>query len=505
MKVVSNDFKTEITKNGRQIDAIITFGNTTLGKDDINSLTISTNGDILKSVMTQVEIDSNVNIPVGTDFNIQFGVFVDDEYEYIDYYNFIVKTSEYNADTLSYKVVAYDYMLYSMVKYDDDPLDISYPISVKNYLSAICTKLGWTLATNEFANDDTLIAEERFAGIGYTYRDILDDIAEITGSIICFRQNELNVLYPTATNFTLDEEYLKDTNVTMKEQYGAINTLVFTRSAESDTIYYPDPLPQTPIEIKIKDNQFLIDNNRNIFFADLYDAINGLQYYTYDFDTYGVCFLEVGDRYTISIGNDTYSTLLLNSEIKITQGLEERLYVDTPKESETDYSIATPEDRTTSLIVDKVNNQINAVVSTQNELEGRINQAELNINDQSAVIQIISTNIDVDGGTGDIQSVKTVNGFTFDSNGLNITTNQNTYNTTITNEGTYYKDGDTIVGQTTKDGSTFKDMYLYGKYYYGISEDIRIQDFTTDDAMFVAQLYTDENSEECFGHFYNGS
>ena len=503
MKVVSNDFKTEITKNGRQIDAIITFDNTTLGKDDINSLTISTNGDILKSVMTQVEIDSNVNIPVGTDFNIQFGVFVDDEYEYIDYYNFIVKTSEYNADTLSYKVVAYDYMLASMVNYDDEPLELTYPITIKNYLSAICTKFNWTLATATFYNDDTEISQERFAGIGYTYRDILDDIAEATGSIIAFRENELNVLYPTETSFILDEEYLKDTNVTIKEQYGAINTIVLSRSAESDNIYYPDPLPQTPIEIKIKDNQLMNDNDRVNFMSDLYSALNGLQYYTYDFDTYGVCFLEVGDRYTISIGNDTYSTLLLNSEIKITQGLEERLYVDTPKESQTDYSVATPEDRTTNLIVDKVNNRINAVVSSQSDLEGRLNAVELNVDTQSARIDIISTNIDEE--TGDIQAVKTVTGYTFDGNGLNITTNQNEYNTQITNEGTFYKDGEAIVSQTTRNGTITKDIALYGKYYYGIDEDISIEDFETDDAMFVAELFTDANNEECFGHFYNGS
>lgn len=496
MKSVTNNYKTAISTNGRQIDAIITFGNTTLGKNDINSLTISTNGNLLKSVMTQVELDSNVNIPEKTNLNVQFGVLVSGEYEYIDFYNFIVKTSEYNADTLSYKIVAYDYMLDSMVNYDDEPLEISYPITVKNYLSAICTKFNWTLATNEFANDDTEISEERFAGIGYTYRDILDDIAEVTGSIICFRENELNVLYPTETNFVLDEEYLKDTNVTMKDKYGAINTIYFTRSADSDSIYYPATLPENPIEITIRDNQFLVDNNRSIFFEDLYDVLNGLEFYLYDFDTYGVTFLEVGDLYTVKIGSNTYSTIVLNSQISITQGLDETLYVDLPKDTEKDYSVATPEDKRTSLIVDKVNNEINAVVATQNDIEGRLNQAELNINDQSATIRIISTNINTENG--DIQAVKTVNGYTFDSDGLNITTNLNDYNTQITNDGTYYKDGDTVLGQTTKDGSKFKDMDLYGEWRYG-KEDIN------DEAMFVAELYTDENGEECFGHFYNGS
>ena len=84
MKSVSNNFKTQLTQNGREIDAIITYGITTLGKDDINSIIISTNGDILKSIITQVEIDSNVNIPVGTNFNLQFGLKVSGQYEYIN-------------------------------------------------------------------------------------------------------------------------------------------------------------------------------------------------------------------------------------------------------------------------------------------------------------------------------------------------------------------------------------------------------------------------------------
>ena len=304
------------------------------------------------------------------------------------------------------------------------------------------------------------------------------------------------MIYPTETNFVLDEEYLKDTNVTIKDKYGAINTIYFTRSADSDSIYYPATLPQNPIEITIRDNQFLIDNNRSVFFPELYNVLNGLEFYLYEFDTFGVTFLEVGDLYTIQIGNDTYSTIVLNSELNITQGLEEKLYVDLPKDTEKDYSVATSEDKRTSLIVDKVNNQINAVVATQNDLEGRLNQAELNITDQSATISIISTNINKDNG--DIESVKTINGYTFDSDGLNIATNQNTYNTQITNDGTYYKDGDTILGQTTKDGSKFKDMDLFGEWRYG-KEDI------DDEAMFVAELYTDANGEECFGHFYNGS
>ena len=61
-----------------------------------------------------------------------------------------------------------------------------------------------------------------------------------------------------------------------------------------------------------------------------------------------------------------------------------------------------------------------------------------------------------------------------------------------------------MIGKYTKDGSVQKDFALFGRYYYGIDENLDVENFTKDDAMFVAQLYEDGNGEDCFGHFYNG-
>lgn len=135
-------------------------------------------------------------------------------------------------------------------------------------------------------------------------------------------------------------------------------------------------------------------------------------------------------------------------------------------------------------------------------LEERVSRNEINITDQETTINIISTNIDTT--TGDIQSVKTTTGYTLDKDGLKIEKSSEDYNTKIDNTGTYYKDGDTILGQTTKDGSIFKDMILYGKYYYGVDENLDVANFKKDDAMFVSEKYEDANGEVGFGHFYNG-
>lgn len=56
--------------------------------------------------------------------------------------------------------------------------------------------------------------------IGYKYRDVLDDLSEVTGSCICINNNdELELRYINNTNDTIDEEFFKDINVNFGEKY----------------------------------------------------------------------------------------------------------------------------------------------------------------------------------------------------------------------------------------------------------------------------------------------
>ena len=93
-----------------------------------------------------------------------------------------------------------------------------------------------------------------------------------------------------------------------------------------------------------------------------------------------------------------------------------------------------------------------------------------------------------------------------ESNNTNINNTEYSdtdFNTTIDETGTFYRDGETIISQTTKDNVITRDLVLYGKYYYGVEEDLDVANFTKEDAMFVGELYTDNNDETGFGHFAN--
>ena len=242
MKTHTSQFKEDIKTIGKQLDSKITFeidGVTQiLTSEDLNGVTPTFQGAILKSVMKELDIDSNIDIPIGTEINYKFGVKLEGNFEYLDYGNYIVYSSEKQEDTSSYKIVCYDKLLYSMKQNED--LGITYPLSVRDYINALCTKIGLEFKNknDEFANFDRILDKELYVGLDYTYRDKLDELAQVTASTICLDKNdkvEIRYISNTAVD-TIDENFLKDINVNFGQKYGPVNSIVLSRSAESDNV-----------------------------------------------------------------------------------------------------------------------------------------------------------------------------------------------------------------------------------------------------------------------------
>lgn len=370
MKAHTSGYKEEVKLLGRQLDSKIIYelnGVTQiLTSEQLNSVTPAFQSAILKSVMKQLDVDSNVDIPIGTIINYQFGVLVNDNYEYLDFGNYIVKSSKKQEDTNSYKLECYDKMLYSMKQNED--LGVTYPINIRDYIDALCTKVGLEFKNkeDEFANYDKIINEELYVGQNYTYRDIFDELAQVTASTICLDNDdkvEIRYISNTAID-TIDDEYLKDININFGQKYGPINSIVLSRSAESDNVYLQDEESITQnglTEIKIIDNQIMNWNDRSDYLQDILEKLDGLEYYLNDFASTGITYYDICDRYNVSIGEVTYSCVMFNDEILITQGLEENIHTDMPEETQTDYTKA-----------DKTDRKINETWIIANKQEGNI-------------------------------------------------------------------------------------------------------------------------------------
>ena len=202
----------------------------------------------------------------------------------------------------------------------------------------------------------------------------------------------------------------------------------------------------------------------------------------------------------ITTGGKEYNSYVFNNEITISQSYEEVIYTEMPVETSTDFKVSDSTDKRLNqayIIVNKLDKEIKQVVETVEKsvdgLNSTINRVEQTTNSNSQVLNIITTNID--RTSGEVREVTTTTGFTFNKDGMTIDDGSG-FKAEHRAEGTYYKDGTSIVGQYTKDGSKQKDLQLFGVYSYGMED-------KDDTPMFIAQLFTDANGEECFGHFYN--
>lgn len=372
MKKHTDDFKIEIKSLGRMQDVRITYSLNNqiniIDGENINSITPNYSASLLKSVMKGLYIDSNIKLQKGTEIKFEYGLLVNGIYEYLNYGNYIVYSCDKQEDTLSYNIKCYDKLLYSMNDYEE--LNITYPCTIKQYLVALCNKIGLEFKDSSFANQNRQVTNDLFKEQGYKYRDVLDQIAEVVGGVICLTlDDKVEVRYINETNDTIDEEYINDTNVNFGEKYGPINSIVLARAGESDKIYKKDDtsISQNGLcELMISENQFMNFNDRSDYLQELSDKLFGVWYYLNDFVSTGIMYYDLLDMYGVKIGKTIYQCLMLNDEQDITQGLEENIYTDRPETSQTDYSKADKTDRKinqTTFIVNKQTRQIQGIIS----------------------------------------------------------------------------------------------------------------------------------------------
>lgn len=266
MKTHTQTFKENLITLGKEIDAKITYTidgvETELDGDTLGSVTPHYEASILKSIMKQVDIVCDNEIPLNTEINVQFGMkYEDEEFEYINYGNYVVYSCDKQEDTNNYKIVAYDKMLYSMKEYE--PLEITYPITIRDYLNAICNKIGVSFANanSTFANYDQTIESELYDDT-YTYRDVLDEIAQTTASTICINDNdELEIRY--INDAIASSEEVEGTNFTLTSENASLSGLELKGETSQDGI----PTPSSPIPVNVVSG----DNEINICGKNLFD------------------------------------------------------------------------------------------------------------------------------------------------------------------------------------------------------------------------------------------
>jgi hypothetical protein len=352
-------------------------------------------------------------------------------------------------------------------------------VTVKTLLDKICDRLDWVVGYTTFRNSDVVIDGEKFDST-YTFRDVLDQIAQVAGGMVGFVGDELKVIYPTDSGEVIDEENLK--SLKMGKRYGPINSVVLARTPQEDNIYKQDTDSITDhgiTEIRIENNQ-IIDSHREDFIDGICAALFGVSFELYELESFGIGYLNLGEYFTIKTADGVaHKTLMLCDDLQITQGVSETSSIEEPEVTKTDYSTASETDKTinkTILRVNKQENQITALVSKTETLGETVSGVTETVTKMAEVmIDSDSLEIKISKAIEGIDSIETSTGYTFDENGLNIHKDGEEMHNTLDNTGMYVRrDGDDVL---TANNDGVNAINLKARQYLIIGENSRLEDY----------------------------
>ena len=370
-------------------------------KESINSVNPLFNTSLFKTTCKSVQIECKNKINVGTYIKVKIGVYKPDKdkYEYLNYGDYYINEEPvYQADSDSYLITGYDKMIESMIDFDSQPILIEKPIKHKDLVIAICNKLGWKYNLIDYPNADKIIQKDFYSGQGLTYRNILDDLNGVCGGSFMFNlENKLIWKRPTETEQIVEDDDLKDVNVDFAEKYGKVNALTITTNGNVvlDNREDSESIAENgKTEININDN-YILNYSTDDFIDNMFDEINGLEYYLYDIDSTGLLIFEPLDILTFRHNGIDYKTIMFNDDIKLTQGLVETTFAEKPEEEKKDYN-------TTNKDQNKLNNALisldkaNAEIVLKVDSNGKISQVRLDGDaDEGSIIEINADQVDL--------------------------------------------------------------------------------------------------------------
>ena len=463
----------------------------------------------VKKIIAQL-IDALEDTIENRQFEASVGVkYEDNEEEIIEYQkmgSYVVEKPK-DEQTENYtSFIGYDLLMQHLedkyttnLDYDNDT------ITIADVYEELCTNLELTPVTTTFTNSTISVEGNPFTN-NESNRVVLNAIAKVACAFvdIDYENNRIDLKW---LSNTIDYTFQKSDYSTLeggKTIYGPVNSLIIKSSEiDSENVSYED---SESIELNgehqlvISEDYFLHNQEkRTQALSSIWNKVNGLTYAECTLTTaLGKPFLKPGNKIRIYTDTNSYidSYVLLN-QFKYDGTLSNviKCPVLTAQEIKTKQNVTLPQKlRQTEIDINKQEGRITEIVGQVNETNEILNGVIATTTENERKIEVVSTNIDENG---EVTSVKTTDGFTFNNNGMNITKSGERYNTQHTYKGSYFKDGETIVGQVDVNGGKFKDMDLYGVYRYG-------KNSIDDEPMFIAQLYTDSNNEECFGHFWNG-
>ena len=343
MHNVTTDFIAAMRDTGRRFDAQIIVGDTVYDLSAIESLTVNIDGGFPSTAMQSITatIRGDFSAPDGVIDNVKIGVETDNGFEYINYGKFFLSNDDgtgYNTDTDMWTVTAYDALVNTMTEIPtiedengndttDDTVDAEKTISVQELLNGAIEILNSVGVTSTLP-DMTAYTVIASAYSSQTYRDLLEDIAEVLCGIIRVKDNKLVLIRPGEVESTKIE--LQDLTSASINDSVQISGVQLNGTAGLQKILSDEA--STEVQVTISDNpivEYLVDNSSTA--AEQLNAVKsnytayllGKTLTSVTANTTGVAWYDIGDFVNITNKKDNldYPFVFTKSAITLSNGL----------------------------------------------------------------------------------------------------------------------------------------------------------------------------------------
>ena len=315
---------------------------------------------------------------------------------------FIVDTVNVDFDKGSTQAVMYDKIFQtSKLKYVDRQM--SFPMTVQSMARYVADTILADLDPNfaNLPNASYTVREDLYAKINnFTYQNILTEIAQSTGTTAIMSEGvlEFRPFKPNSNNETLDENSMK--TFKLGEKWGVVNSIVLSRQPQNDDIAMKNDASiatNNLTELKII-NVEILDDERQTLIQPLYDALiapDNLYMDAIVIKTEGHGWYEVGDTLEVVINGKTYKPFITAITLNVAGSLDEQISCVIPGTTNTNYSTAGSIVKSiynTEIKTDKQGQQIDSVVSRQDQMDGMISKNFTQIHqDINEITQIVQT------------------------------------------------------------------------------------------------------------------
>lgn len=343
MHNVTTDFIAAMRDTGRRFDAQIIVGNTIYDLSAIESLTVNIDGGFPSTAMQSITatIRGDFSAPDGVIDNVKIGVETDNGFEYINYGKFFLSNDDgtgYNTDTDMWTITAYDALVNTMTEIPtiededgndttDDTVDAEKTISVQELLNGAIEILNSVGVTSTLP-DMTAYTVIASAYSSQTYRDLLEDIAEVLCGIIRVKDNKLILIRPSEVESTKIE--LQDLTSASINDSVQISGVQLNGTAGIQKILNNEA--STEVQVTISDNpivEYLVDNSSTV--TEQLNAVKsnytayllGKTLTSVTANTTGVAWYDIGDMVNIANKKDNldYPFVFTKSAITLSNGL----------------------------------------------------------------------------------------------------------------------------------------------------------------------------------------